>query len=153
MVIRPFAEADVPGILAIEQACAEFPWSENQFLSSVAAGHYCGQLEVDGEIIGFSIFSLVVDEACLLDIAVLPRYQGRGYGRQLLSQGLAQMQALGASSCYLEVRVSNLSAQALYKSMGFEVVGERKDYYPARDGRENGWVMSRQLPVSPAAEV
>ena len=49
--------------------------------------------------------------------------------------------------CLLEVRVSNFSAIEMYSSLGFEVDGKRRDYYPAHDGREDALLMSRHLPL------
>jgi ribosomal-protein-alanine N-acetyltransferase len=55
---------------------------------------------------------------------------------------------LEASVCFLEVRSSNAGAIALYQSMGFMQVGERKNYYPDhRRGGEDALILSRQLPL------
>ena len=148
MHIRPFTEDDLAAVCAIEAAAAEVPWRIQQFQSSLEAGNHCSALVVDETVVGFSLFSLVLDEASLLNIAVSPSLQGRGYGRALLLAGLRAMASRGAKQCFLEVRVSNHSAQSLYRSLGFEVVGQRKNYYPARVGREDALVMSRSLPVS-----
>jgi ribosomal-protein-alanine N-acetyltransferase len=93
------------------------------------------------QIIGFSVFSRVLDEATLLNIALHPDQQGNGYGRRLLEHGINHQIEAGAQRFILEVRVSNRLAISLYRSLGFETVGERKNYYPALDGRENAWVM------------
>lgn len=147
-MIRPFAESDLAAVLSVEQACTDFPWSMGQFQSSVKAGHFCQCLELDGQLVGFSIFSLVLDEACLLNIAVRPDCQAKGFGRQLLESGLAWCVSQGAQSCYLEVRLANQSAQGLYRAMGFQQVGKRKAYYPAERGREDALIMSRALPLA-----
>jgi ribosomal-protein-alanine N-acetyltransferase len=44
---------------------------------------------------------------------------------------------------FLEVRPSNPNAIKLYQSLGFNEIGRRKDYYPARKGREDALVMAR----------
>lgn len=136
---------DLSAVSIVESAAAGFPWPKSQFADSLAAGHDCTVLQDGRAILGFMIFSRVLDEANLLNIAVHPNAQGKGYGRQLLEAGLAQQAEQGASQCFLEVRVSNNGALSLYQSMGFVTVGERKNYYPARQGRENAWVMRRTL--------
>lgn len=148
MRIRPFTAVDLDRVIAIETACTDFPWSDGQFQSSLEASNICRALEEDGKLIGFSIFSQVLDEATLLNIAILPDYQGRGLGRRLLQEGLREISDRGAASCFLEVREFNRTAQSLYRSMGFETVGKRKAYYPAHGGREDGLVMCRQLPIT-----
>ena len=46
---------------------------------------------------------------------------------------------------FLEVRPSNPGAIALYHSEGFNEIGRRPRYYPARDGREDALVMAIEL--------
>ncbi len=144
-----FGQEDIDRIYAVECAATPFPWREQLFRDSVEAGHNCycirashfnSDTEVkaastphqQSEIVAFAIFTVVVDEASLLDIAVHPRYQGKGLGRSLLLIGLRQMLELGAKSCLLEVRESNLAAQELYYSVGFYEVGNRPEYYPGK---------------------
>jgi ribosomal protein S18 acetylase RimI-like enzyme len=45
----------------------------------------------------------------------------------------------------LEVRPSNIPARRLYAQTGFRQVGERRDYYPAANGRENALLLERAL--------
>jgi ribosomal-protein-alanine N-acetyltransferase len=144
-------ETDVKAVARVEAAAAGFPWPPSQFSGSFTAGHDCRVLEVDNDIVAFAIFSRVLDEATLLNIAVLPTMQGRGYGRWLLEQSLAELLELGTAQCFLEVRASNTTAQTLYQSLGFITVGERKNYYPIVSGRENALVMRREMSNQPVA--
>lgn len=145
MLLRAMAKDDVQVVSAIENSTARFPWPHTQIVDSLAADHQCTVLTIDNIVQGFSIFSSVLDETTLLNIAVSPDIQSRGYGRQLLEQGLLLRQQAGAKKCFLEVRVSNTKAQALYQSVGFVVVGERKKYYPITNGREKALVMSLDM--------
>jgi ribosomal-protein-alanine N-acetyltransferase len=52
---------------------------------------------------------------------------------------------LGMNLMLLEVRPSNATAHALYRSLGFNELGVRRDYYPARKGREDGLVLALEL--------
>ena len=140
MELRPCTAGDLAAVVEIERRCTAFPWSEQLFLSSLATD-IGSVLAREGLVLGFSLFSLVLDEACLLNIAVDPAHQGEGLGRHLLQQGLDRVKSLGAASCYLEVRESNEVARSLYRAFGFEVVGERPGYYPAANGREKALVM------------
>lgn len=99
-----------------------------------------------GRLCGFSLYTQVLDDGEISNIAVDPGCQGRGFGRQLLRRTLAIMQAAGASRCLLEVRASNDVALALYESEGFTLDGRRKGYYSTGSGeREDALLMSRQL--------
>jgi len=46
---------------------------------------------------------------------------------------------------FLEVRASNVSAIALYESMGFVEVSVRRGYYPAKKSREDAVLMGLVL--------
>jgi ribosomal-protein-alanine N-acetyltransferase len=68
-----------------------------------------------------------------------------GLGRRLLRRLLALAHAKGADTAFLEVRKSNTLARALYASEGFCEIGDRRGYYPARNGREDAVVLARAL--------
>lgn len=98
-----------------------------------------------GEIAGFLACSWVLDEATLHYVAVRPLSQKCGLGRTLMSAAMTDLKNRGINRCLLEVRESNLAAQALYHSAGFDLDGRRADYYPAKRGREDALLMSLRL--------
>jgi ribosomal-protein-alanine N-acetyltransferase len=65
------------------------------------------------------------DESELLNLVVAPEFRGKGLARALLQELLTAP----AASLYLEVRESNRAARNLYKSMGFQEVNIRPEYY------------------------
>ncbi len=146
MFLRPMNDSDLDAVLAIETAATEFPWSLSQFADCVQSEDSATVLEVDNSICGFSIFQRVIDECSLLNIVVHPKKQAQGFGRLILEHGLGEQSRAGVLKCFLEVRISNIRAQSLYRSMGFHKVGVRKNYYPGLNEREDALVMSRQLP-------
>ncbi|MEE8059194.1 MAG: ribosomal protein S18-alanine N-acetyltransferase [Pseudomonadales bacterium] len=147
MHFRAMVESDLGAVFAVESVAAAFPWPLSQFAGSLNENNDCVVLEIDGVVLGFAIFSRVLDETTLLNIAIYPDLQRRGYGRYLLEQGLESQISQGMAKCFLEVRVSNIYAQSLYQSLGFITVGERKKYYPAKKSREDALVMRRDLPA------
>ena len=86
-----------------------------------------------------------VDEVHLLNITVEPTWQGQGWGRLMLDALALWSRAEGAQWLWLEVRTSNVRAQEVYQRYGFRRVGERRNYYPAHQGREDAIVMSLKL--------
>jgi RimJ/RimL family protein N-acetyltransferase len=52
----------------------------------------------------------------------------------------------GASSVYLEVRLSNISAIKLYEKLGFREIGRRSNYYP--DSKEDALVMMKDIEIN-----
>lgn len=83
---------------------------------------------------GFTLVRAAPGEEELLLIAVRPDRRGRGLGRRLLDQVLADARERGAERVFLEMRYNNPAA-ALYSAVGFEPIGQRKDYYRLPDGR------------------
>jgi len=93
-------------------------------------------------------YATVADEAELLDIRVKESHQGTGLGRELLTQTLDALRVEGTAQVFLEVRRSNLVAQNLYRSLSFSEIGERTNYYPSREGREDAILMALDLSVT-----
>ena len=145
-MLRELVADDAPALLAIESAHNPFPWSLRQYSDGFAMGDFGWGLERASLLIGFILFSHVLDESTLLNIAVHPQWRRHGFGRQLLTHGLRQLESTGVTRCLLEVRVGNLNAIELYSSLGFSVDGRRRDYYPSINGREDALLMSRLLP-------
>lgn len=78
----------------------------------------------------------------IVSVAVLEAHRGNGVGRALVEESLRGMKERGSSEAYLEVRVSNDSAIALYRHLGFQSVTTHRGYY--RDG-EDAFLMSKAL--------
>lgn len=66
-------------------------------------------------------------DAQLLNIAVLPQYQGCGIARRLVEAGLQVMEQLRVTEVRLEVRPWNASALALYRGTGWRELGRTRD--------------------------
>jgi ribosomal-protein-alanine N-acetyltransferase len=144
--LRPMAEPDLPRIHRIELASYEYPWSMGNFADSMDAGYSMWVREADGEIIGYYAMMAAAGEAHLLNLTIAPIWRRHGLGRDLLEHCLARACDHHADSVFLEVRTSNTGAIALYRSNGFIDLAVRRDYYPARDGREDALIMKKELP-------
>lgn len=90
-------------------------------------------------IVGYGGCWLIAGEAHISTIAVHPDYRGRGLGELLLAGMLQRAMMLHGDYSVLEVRVSNLTAQALYRKYGYKTVGRRRGYY--RDNAEDAFLM------------
>jgi ribosomal-protein-alanine N-acetyltransferase len=96
--------------------------------------------------VGYGISTIGAGESHVLNLCVSPNWQGRGYGRVILQKLIDEATRFKADSLFLEVRPSNPNAIKLYRSLGFNEIGMRKDYYPAsNNGREDALVMARVL--------
>lgn len=172
MRVRPMCGDDLDEVIRIEQAVHEAPWTSGNFADALKAGYDAWVFEPDdpGEedrteiggnaqgqdlpvrsglgatrMIGYAIVMWLPDEVHLLNLAVAASCQGRGRGRAMLHWLLRNAQTRGAGAMMLEVRPSNRRAAALYRSAGFAQIGRRRDYYPARNGREDALVLRKHL--------
>ncbi len=141
--IRPMALSDVPDVVQIEQKATPYPWQERQFIDSYEK-HHCLTLTLDGHVVGYTIYSIVIDEAEILNIAVHPEHQNKGYGRYLLEHLIAIVSE-DAQRFFLEVRVSNAGAISLYENIGFVEVCQRKNYYQTPLKSEDALLMAMEL--------
>ena len=144
-MLRPMRETDLPAVMAIEQRAYVFPWTQGVFRDCLLANHPSWVLVEDGHIIGYAVLSVAADEAHVLNLCTSPDMQGRGHGRRLLRALLQLARGRGAHRVFLEVRPSNAPAISLYHDEGFNEIGRRPRYYPARDGREDALVMALEL--------
>jgi ribosomal-protein-alanine N-acetyltransferase len=144
--LRPMREVDIPAVLAVEVAAYEFPWTEGIFRDCLRIGYSCWVMTTETGISGYAVMSLMGPGEChVLNVCVRPDLQGHGLGRHLMNHLIESARGLGMTLMLLEVRPSNATAQALYRSLGFNELGVRKDYYPARKGREDGLVLALEL--------
>ena len=120
---------DVDAIVAIEAAAMSCPWNRDNYLEAINSDHAFIMVAEDDNIVGFAVFYLTPPESELPDIVVAEAYRGQGLGKALLSESLATLKAKGIDTVYLEVRVSNAPARALYTGLGFEEIGKRKYFY------------------------
>lgn len=142
-MINPITPTDFDRLFEIEQAAHLVPWSRGTLLNNQGERYVNLKLEIDGKIVAFAICQTVLDEATLFNIAVDPKFQGKGYGKRLLSELILQLKQQGVRTLWLEVRESNRPAQQLYTALGFNEVTIRKNYYPTQTGgRENAMVMA-----------
>ncbi len=143
--LMPMHERDLDEVLAIEYRLCAFPWGRGNFADSMSSGYSCWVCRVAGELIGYCVLMLAVDDAHLLNISVAEKWQGQGFGARLLRHVMKLGRELGASTLLLEVRPSNEKALALYRHFGFQQIGVRRGYYPATGGREDALVLTHAL--------
>jgi len=91
-------------------------------------------------VVGYCGFWMAADEVHISTIAVDPSYREQGIGQLLFVTAMERAVELGANIVSLEVRVSNIAAQKLYRKYGFKVVGHRRRYYS--DNREDALIMT-----------
>jgi ribosomal-protein-alanine N-acetyltransferase len=145
--VRPMQEVDVDRVGAIEAASFTTPWRAATFRTLLdRPGAVLRVLEVPPMAVGgYAVLWCIQDQGELANIAVAPQLRDLGLGGYLLDRMTGEARGRGVESLYLEVRVSNARARAMYASRGFQEIGVRRDYYekPREDARV---LMKRLIP-------
>lgn len=144
---RPMRSTDVVYVAALEAQIHAAPWTVGNFRDALAAGYAAQVAERDGRIVVFGVMMLAPGEAQVLNVSVVPDARREGLGRELVLRFIDDAARMGAAQIFLEVRVSNVAAIALYERTGFARIARRAGYYPAGpDGsREDALVMRKEL--------
>lgn len=163
--VEPMRVQDIPAVMEIEHQSFSAPWSASAYdyeLRYNAMAHYFvarPQVIVPAlpslwqwlrarwhtpspptPIVGHAGFWVMVDEAHISTLATHPAWRRRGIAELLLVAMTERAAELGLRVMTLEVRVSNVTAQALYRKYRFEIVGQRVHYYS--DNGEDAWIMT-----------
>lgn len=142
MIIRAWEKKDIDAIAQIEAFSFQDPWTKSNLLDVLKYPHYKSfLLEEQGQVCAYGCLILVFDRAEVANIAVAAPYRGRGLGRVLLDRMHYTAKSMGATECFLEVRVSNERAIRLYEKNGYERYGIRARYY----GNEDAILMRKTL--------
>jgi len=147
IALRRMRETDLPMVVAIENVSFSNPWSEETFRGEIQnrpISHPLVIVEGPGaRVVGYVIYWQIQQDVQVNNIAVHPDFRGRGIGEAALRTALALAVAAGAAFVTMEVRPSNAPALALYRKMGFAIMGTRKGYYTNPD--EDAYIMGLAL--------
>lgn len=145
--IRRMKEADLPTVRMIESQSFSNPWSDNAFRGEIQNTGVSFPLVVfrrpGNEVVGYIIYWHIRGDVQVNNIAVRPDCRGLGLGEAMMRFAIAKVRSAGAEFMTLEVRRSNTAAVKLYRKLGFEVLGSRRNYYTKPD--ENAYVMGLVL--------
>ncbi len=152
--LRKFTMNDLPSVTQINMTCLPENYTDIFFADLFRrypetfivaeqdrkiAGYIMCRIEMGLSNLGLSG---VVKKGHVVSVAVMPEDRRRGIGEALVTSAMYGMRGYGARQCYLEVRVTNQEAIALYKKLGFDVTRTIHSYYA--DG-EDAFVMSKSL--------
>lgn len=146
IVIEQMTSKDIDGVFEVEKNCFEHHWSKDAFkkeLNNEVAIYLVAKL--DGKVVGYVGIWFVMDEGHITNVAVHSDYRGRKIGDKLVQALVELCRENNIVSMTLEVRVSNIVAQNLYKKYGFKLAGIRKEYYS--DNKEDAMIMWNDIKV------
>jgi len=146
MKIVKMSAAHVPQIAQLEELCFSDPWSERSIASELENPLSLWLVaEADGHVLGYVGSQTVLDESDMMNVAVGPEFRRQGIARALIEALIAALAERGSRCLRLEVRVSNESARALYEGMGFQKLGQRKNYY--QNPKEDALILGKEWEI------
>ncbi|HVP41355.1 MAG TPA: ribosomal protein S18-alanine N-acetyltransferase [Candidatus Krumholzibacteriaceae bacterium] len=150
--LRQYQPADLDKVMRINQVCLPENYSPDFFIDlydRFPATFIVA--EAEGKVVGYIMCRIETNifgfgngkKGHVISIAVLPEYQHSGIGKALMLEALQNMQKFyKARECYLEVRVSNVPAIAMYKNLGFTIRRTLHGYYA---DNESAYMMTKKL--------
>ena len=134
-------ESDFQDVMEIERQSFACPWGEASFRQEMNRdnpGSYVLVARQNQVPVAFIVFWMVEDEVHIANLAVSPTCRRQGIGKYLLGKSLEYIRGQGGRQVFLEVRVSNIPAQNLYRQFGFKIASIRKRYYT--DNGEDAYI-------------
>ena len=129
-MIRAAGVQDAARIAEIFAASMPHPWSEDEIVASLSGGNVFALVwEEAATAVGTVLYQVCLDEAEILNIAVLPSHRRRGIAAALLKAALSKTPEI--RTVFLEVRAKNSGAVDFYNHFGFSAFGVRQGYYKA----------------------
>ncbi len=151
--IRPFKPDDLEAVVNINLTTLPENYSSSFYLN-----HFYSYpksflvAEMDGRIVGYAMCRIeygiantkfgFAHKGHVISVAVVPEHRKKGIGVALMSEAMIAMKGYGSSEIYLEVRVSNLPAVAMYQKLGYHVAKRLRSYY--MDG-EDAYLMTKAI--------
>ena len=141
--ITEMKPSHVSEVYSISEEAFPLPWPKDELVRETVNPNALNLVALlDGKVVGYVQCWYTLDSADIINVAVARAYKRQGVGHGLVRDLVLHLKERNVENVFLEVRVSNLPAQRLYKSMGFITLSKRERYYV--DG-EDALVMNLQI--------
>ena len=144
LTVSAFTKEDIPALAEIEREEFSIPFKEKDFfdiLNSEISSVLVAKL--NGTVVGYVSFTVIQDECSIINFATKNEFKRQGIGKKVMEALLSHGSSLGVKKYFLEVRVSNAGAIALYEKYGFISVGISKNHFLSP--REDALLMNLEL--------
>ena len=142
--IRWMIRRDMPEVLAIEGACFDFPWLEEDFIRCLRQRNCLGMVaEHDERVVGFMVYELNKTRIHVLNFAVAANDRRCGVGAQMVAKLIGKLSVQRRSLLVVEVKETNLAAQLFFRAQGFRAVAVLRGYYD--DSPEDAYRFVRRV--------
>jgi len=133
----------VQEVYSISEEAFPLPWAKDELIRETVNPNALNLVALyEGKVVGYVQCWYTLDSADIINVAVASAYKRQGVGHRLVRDLILHLKERSVENVFLEVRVSNLPAQKLYKSMGFITLSKRERYYV---NGEDALVMNLQI--------
>ena len=144
ITVSLFDHGDIPSLVEIENESFSFPFKEQDFIN-LYESNFSNVLvaKKDNVVLGYVSFMVLVDECQILNFATKNEFKRQGVAKSVMDALLEYCKNSRICKIFLEVRVSNEAAIALYEKYGFSSVGISKNHFSSP--REDAILMNLEL--------
>ena len=145
ILMSRMTDADVAEVHNLESRSYSFPWSRLIFSDCINSRYECWIMKKSNKVIAYGIMAVAIDESHLMNLCIDSDFRRQGYACYMVRFLSDISIVLNAKRMLLEVRASNYQAFNLYRKLGFQQIGLRKNYYPSETDREDARVLAKLL--------
>ena len=128
--IQKMNKSHIDKVYKISKQSFSLPWSKDELIKEVSRDAAVNLVALlNNELVGFIQSWYFIEESDIINIAVDEKYRNKGIGKLLLLSLFKKLKEINVETVFLEVRISNLNAEKLYKSVGFKILYIRDNYY------------------------
>ena len=145
ILMSRITNADIAEVHALESKSYSFPWSQLIFSDCINSQYECWMMRKSDKVIAYAIMAIGIGDSHLLNLCVDVDFRRQGHAYYMV-RFLSDISIVrNAKRMLLEVRASNYQAFNLYRKLGFQQIGLRRNYYPAENDREDARVLAKSL--------
>lgn len=128
--LKYFYRCHLDQVVAIEQQCFSHPWTAEDFVRVFRPRKNMGFVyELKGKVVGYVFYELIESNIRILNIAVDPKHQRKGYGKELINELKRKLKRQNRVTITAEVRETNLDAQLFLKDSGLKGIQVLRNHY------------------------
>ena len=141
MIVRDATIHDLLTLVQIDTQSNPYPWTLIQFTNTLNSNQNFWIADDNGQVLGFLVWQNSPDEAEIYHFAIDKQHRRQGIGQTLFDRMTDFCRNMNVHKIFLEVRASNLGAQAFYQENGFKQISLRRNYYTTTTGQEDALIM------------
>ncbi len=128
--IRWMIRRDMPEVMEAERLCHEDAWTEDQFIACLQQRNCIGMVaEIQEFVVGYMVYELYKNHLWLVNLAVHPKWQGQGIGREMVEKLKGKLSTHRRSAIHMKVSERCQGAHFFLRKMGFRATRVERNFF------------------------